>query len=65
MNHSFTVHQKNIQSLAIELFKAKRNISKHMMNNIFQMKGNRRYTLFYMQQVPAIRVAYIFKISRA
>ena len=27
MNKSFTIHQRNLQSLAIELFKAKRNLS--------------------------------------
>ena len=42
MDQSFTVHQRNIQSLAIELFKLKWNISTHMMNNIFQMRCNVR-----------------------
>lgn len=42
---SFTVHQRNIQSLAIELFKVKQNISTHMMNNIFQMTDNLRCNL--------------------
>ena len=45
MDQSFTVHQRNIQSLAIELFKVKQNISTHMMNNIFQMRDDLRYNL--------------------
>ena len=31
---SFTIHQRNIQSLAIELFKVKRNLSNVTMCNI-------------------------------
>ena len=31
---SFTIHQRNIQSLAVELFKAKRNLSNVIMCNI-------------------------------
>ena len=42
---AFTIHQKNIQSLAIELFKVKQNISTHRMNNIFHMRDNLRYNL--------------------
>ena len=42
MIHYFTVHQRNTQSLAIELFKVKQNISKYMMNNIFQIRENLR-----------------------
>ena len=45
MDQSFTVHQRNIQSLAIELFKVKQNSSTHMMNNIFQMRDDLRYNL--------------------
>ena len=33
---SFTIHQRNIQSLAIELFKVKRNLSNVIMCNIFK-----------------------------
>ena len=35
---SFAVHQRNIQSLAIELFKAKENLSNNIMYNIFQTR---------------------------
>ena len=36
---SFTIHQRNIQSLAIELFKVKRNLSNVIMSNIFLKKS--------------------------
>ena len=45
MIHYFTVHQRNIQSLAIELFKVEQNISKYMRNNIFQIRENLRWNL--------------------
>ena len=45
MGQFFTVHQRNIQSLVIELFKVKQNISSDMINNIFQMRHNVRYNL--------------------
>ena len=32
---SFTIHQRNIQSLAIELFKVKGNLSNNIMYDIF------------------------------
>ena len=35
---SFTIHQRNIQSLAIELFKAKESLSNNIMYNIFQTR---------------------------
>ena len=35
---SFTIHQKNIQLLAIELFKVNGNLSNNTMYNIFQTR---------------------------
>ena len=35
---SFTIHQKNIQSLALQLFKFKRNLSNNIMYDIFQTR---------------------------
>ena len=35
---SFTIHQRNIQSLAIELFKVKGNLSNNIMYHIFQTR---------------------------
>ena len=39
----FAIHSRNKQSLAIDLFKVKQNISSHMTNNIFRMRYNLRY----------------------
>ena len=37
-NKSFTIHQRNIQSLALELFKVKGNLSNNIMYDIFQTR---------------------------
>ena len=37
-DRSFTIHQRNIQSLAIKLFKVKGNLSNNIMYYIFQTK---------------------------
>ena len=38
---SYSVHHKSIQSLAIELFKIKINLSNHIIYHIFQTRGTR------------------------
>ena len=38
MDKSFTIHQRDIQSLAIELFKVKQNLSNVIMCNIFKKR---------------------------
>ena len=37
-NKSFTIHQRNILSLAIELFKVKGNISNNIIYDIFKLE---------------------------
>ena len=39
LDKSFKIHHRNIQSLAIELFKIKNNLSVTIMNNIFQPRA--------------------------
>ena len=36
LDKSFTIHHRNLQSLAIELFKVRNNLSVTIMNDIFQ-----------------------------
>ena len=40
---SFTIHERNIQHLAIELFKAKNGLSSKFISEIFCLKENRLY----------------------
>ena len=37
---SFKMHQKNLQKLAIEIFKVKKGIAPAIMNNIFEFNDN-------------------------
>ena len=41
LHKSFKIHHRNIQSLAIELFKIKNNLSVAIMNDIFQLRAVR------------------------
>ena len=44
-DNSFTIHQKNLQLLAIEIFKVKMNISPEIINEIFDFAKNYAYEL--------------------
>ena len=44
-DNSFTIHQKNLQLLAIETFKVKMNTSLEIMNKIFYFSKNFAYEL--------------------
>ena len=36
---SVSIHMRNIQSLTIEMFHVSRNLSPHILNDIFTQKG--------------------------
>ena len=42
---TFSIHHKNIQSLAIEIYKFVNGLSPEIMNSVFNLKGNNRYRL--------------------
>ena len=44
-DHSFTIHERNIQYLAIEAFKVKHGVSLVIMNDAFQFGKNSAYEL--------------------
>ena len=39
-DNSFKIHQRNLQKLAIEIFKVKKGIAPAIMNNIFKFNDN-------------------------
>ena len=41
---TFFIHQKNIQSLAIEIYKFVNGLSPEIMNSVFNLKENNRYS---------------------
>ena len=42
-SNSFTIHERNIQTLAIELYKVVKNLAPQIMHLIFQIELNPRY----------------------
>ena len=40
MDKSFTIHERNLQSLAIEMYKIEQNISPSFMRSIFPLSNN-------------------------
>ena len=42
---TFSIHHKNIQSLAIEIYKFVNGLSPKIMNSVFHLKENNRYSL--------------------
>ena len=45
LDNSFTVHERNIQTLAIELFKVVHNLSPEIMREVFILAANVKLTL--------------------
>ena len=44
-DHSFTIHERNIQYLAIEAYKVKNGLSLFVMNDVFQFRKSSAYEL--------------------
>ena len=52
-NHSFTIHERNIQYLATEVYKIKNGLFAVIMNDVFQFGKNFAYELrsgFHLQR---------------
>ena len=57
-NNSFTVHERNIQALGIELYKAANGLSPVIMSQVFTLKDNIRYpseNRFKIRNVKPVR----------
>ena len=50
IDNSCTTHQRNIQALAIEMFKTKNNVGPAFMKDIFIEKDDQRYSLRNKEQ---------------
>ena len=57
LDKSFKIHHRNFQSLAIELFKIKNNLSVTIINDIFQPRAF-RYNLFLFRYMLLFRVCF-------
>ena len=50
-DNSYTVHERNLQYLAIEIFKVKMNLSPEIMADIFQFENDSTYNLRSVQKL--------------
>ena len=60
MDGSAFVHMRNIQSLAIEMFRDSGNLSPPIMNDIFTQKDDSRYNLRQISKFsrPLVKSVY-------
>ena len=59
-DNSVSIHHRNIQTLAIEMYKVTNGLSPEIMNEIFQIREESRYNLRYTSQftIPPIYSVY-------
>ena len=59
-NNSVSIHHRNIQTLAIEMYKVTNGLSPEIMNKMFQIREESRYNLRYTSQftIPPIDSVY-------
>ena len=59
-DNSVSVHHRNIQTLATEMYKVTNGLSPEIMNEIFQIREESRYNLRYTSQftIPPIHSVY-------
>ena len=63
IDKSYNIHHKNIQTLAIELYKIKNNLSNQIMQGIFQKCQNLRFQTDFV--LPSVNTAYFgFRLLR-
>ena len=59
-DNSVSIHHRNIQALALEMYKVTNGLSLEIMNEIFQIREESRYNLRYTSQftIPPIHSGY-------
>ena len=53
-DNSVSIHLRNLQILAIEMFKVSHGLSPVLMNNIFKLRGEQTYNLRKLSQAPKV-----------
>ena len=59
-DNSFSVHIKNIQRLAIEMFIFYKGVSQSLMNNIFKLKAGYPYNLRHVSEFSRLMVKRVY-----
>lgn len=57
---SVSIHHRNIQSLAIEMYKVASGISPELLNEVFQLRGENHYNLRHTSQfiIPPVNTVF-------
>ena len=55
MDNSFTIHERNVQKLAIEMYKVQNNLSPAFMQSIFPVSTNH----YNLREEPAFKTTNI------
>ena len=53
-DNSVSIHLRNLQILAIEMFKVSNGLSPVLMNKIFKLRGEQAYNLRKLSQAPKV-----------
>ena len=59
LDHSFSIHHRNLQKLATEMFKVRNNISPKFMNNVFPKSTN----YYNLRNAPEFKTTNIHTVS--
>ena len=59
------IHQRNLQILAIELFKVTNSLSPVLMNDIFKLRGEQIYNLRKLSQFSRPKVNSVYNATES
>ena len=60
-----SIHQRNLQILAIELFKVTNSLSPVLMNDIFKLRGEQIYNLRKLSQFSRPKVNSVYNATES
>ena len=64
-DNSVSIHQRNLQILAIEMFKVSNGLSPVLMNDIFKLRGEQTYNLGKLSQFYRAKVNSIYNSTES
>ena len=60
-----SIHQRNLQILAIEMFKVTNSLSPVLMNDIFKLRGEQIYNLRKLSQFSRPKVNSVYNATES
>ena len=64
-DNSVSIHRRNLQILAIEMFKASNGLSPVLMNDIFKLRGEQTYNLRELSQFYGPKVYSVYNGTKS